>query len=145
MNEKKWKTWEQNKKKRELGTGKWKQEMKKEEERLCKEQENINNTWLVKSVISDLLYTLQENKQTNNDVVEAKKNDGNMIISPAKFMTEEVYRRDYNYENINNTSLITSIIVDVSVVYTSGEQTNKQKQEWQKCSNNSSKQQVQTW
>ena len=73
------------------------------------------------------MYTLQENKQTNNDVVEAKKNDGNMIISPAKFMTEEVYRRDY--ENINNTSLITSIIVDVSVVYTSGEQTNKQKQE----------------
>ena len=73
------------------------------------------------------MYTLQENKQTNNDVVEAKKNYGNMIISPAKVMTEEVYRRDY--ENINNTSLITSIIVDVSVVYTSGEQTNKQKQE----------------
>ena len=39
----------------------------REEEILCREQENINNTKLVTSIISDLLSTIQENKQTSNE------------------------------------------------------------------------------
>ena len=49
------------------------------EEAQCREQENVDNTRLITSKITDLLPKLPEKQQANNNVVVANKNEGILV------------------------------------------------------------------